>query len=430
MAEKLTSPAPERTAEEIAADFEQWEDELTAPPDPGDTAEATADTTPSVPEVTPETDWLHEEIDALPDADIRYSDVELLGKRYPVRQAVREIGNQRMKAIESVQATWHNALDTPGKIRRQFSVSIAESRHNRQQARVDSLSHLPDTHVLKRRHIAKLARTEGKLNNAKEKLTARTHQMESRTSAVQENAESRREIYVKELLGRREAALARKTLRHELRANGAGVFEARSLLKEIPETHIRRVGRVAAQAETSHKAFGQAERQQSKAAKQETKILADIENNERLIARYTLEAEDAHKTLAELTGDNDDEQPGEGSLRYKESHLAELQSQLEELADDDPDRTSLQVQIDEAQHAVDIIKEREIPYWQSVAEKSARRAKNLEYERVKFRNRLENNKIAQANAGEVAEQHKQTLEEDLATRSTAAKTVLTNERNI
>lgn len=422
-----------RVYTEADPDFDKWQAELDAQPEAPDDAPEAQDTPPPQPEATQqaptETDWLHQELAAQPDAEIRYTDAEILGKRYPVRQAVRELGNQRMKAVEGVQARWNNALDTPGKLRRQFSVSIAEGRYNRHKAKLDAVSHLPDGSYLKRRRMAKLARAEGKLRSAKSALEYRVGRMERRTAAVGENSERRRAEYVRELKQRREAALARRTLRHELRAQGAGLLETRAILKDMPAEHKQRVGRVAAQAETSRRAFGQAERAQAKAAKQETVAARNIEQNEARITQYTEEAEGAEKIVAELTGSNGDTS-AENNLPNREAHVAELKAQLEALGGDDPDRANLQIQLDEAEHAVSVLKDREIPYWQSVAEKSRARAEALRQEAVRYRNLHEDARTAVTQAAEAAQKQQEVLEQDAAARNAAAQETLNNERTL
>lgn len=205
------------------------------------------------------------------------------------------------------------------------------------------------------------------------------------------------------------------------------MLERKAILKDMPREQMQRVGRVAAQAETSRRAYGQAERQRVKASKQELKAHQDIEQNERRITQYKEEAANAEKTLAEIAGGDDPDNPIEGSLPAKEAHVAELQTKIDELAEDDPDRTSLQVQLDEAKHAVDIVKNREIPYWKSVAEHSAQRAKNLEYERVRFANRLESARTGTDSATATSEAHKQTLAGDMETLTAAAQAALVGE---
>ena len=417
------------TPEEV--DFQLWEKELATPDAPDtdpDRAPGIVSEQPASGEAMSDADEVKLEIAAQPDAEVRYTDAEILGRRYPIRQAVREIGNQRIKAIESAQAKASNAWDTPGKLRRQLWATMAEGRYNRQKERLDAVAHLPDNHFLKRRRLAKLTLLEGKMNRAKQSLEERVNTMENRTKSVGENAERRRAEYRAELKGRREAALARRTLRHELRAQGAGVFESNAILKEISLEHMRRVGRIAAQAETSRRAHGQADRAEEKAAKQEAAVIQAAEKNEKRITQYTEEADNADRVLAELAGGDDPSHPMEGSLPFKEAHLAKLQSQLESLDGDDPDRTALQVQIDEAQHAVDIIVQREIPYWKSVAEQSRQRAKTLTYERGRFRRQHEAAHAAVTQAAEKTRQQQDILAQDTAARTTTAHNSLTNER--
>lgn len=364
------------------------------------------------------------ELAALPDAEIRYTDAEILGKRYPVRQAVSELGNQRMRAVEATKAKWYNALDTPAKIRRGFAANLAERRYNRQKARLDEVAHLPDGNRLKERRLAKATRAKDKMDRMQNIYRLHTSAMEQRTRSVGENAEARRAEYTRELKGRREAALARRTLRRELRAQGAGRAETRAILKEIPAEHAQRVGRIAAQAEVSRRSFGQAERQVAKATKHEETLQRNAEQTERKIAQYTEEAENAEAILRKLSGEADPANPSEGSLPSKEAHVAQLQAHLDSVPADDPDRIALQVQLEEAKHAVAIVVEREIPYWQSVASKRREEIGLLERQREHYQQQRQEAQAATAAQNAELEARRALYEQDASARSTTAEHVI------
>ncbi|HMS92782.1 MAG TPA: FHA domain-containing protein [Candidatus Saccharibacteria bacterium] len=188
--------------------------------------------------VEPDTDDTEEDpsaaIDAEPDAEIRHSDAELLGRRYPVRQAVRAVGNQRLRAVESAQAAWKNTLDTPKKMRLGLRTSLAEGRVARHQARVAAATEGTWIH---QRRSKKLEKVTAKRNRIKSEYDAVTGRMKDRRTSVKDNFEKRKGDYVKELKDRAELARSRKALRHELKDQGAGFVERRKIVKDVIKNH-------------------------------------------------------------------------------------------------------------------------------------------------------------------------------------------------
>ena len=171
MAEKLRTipPHPENDptvpalTTEQEQDFALWSEEMATP-------DATpAVTTESPDELSPDDQarvdhWKREfsgqpaqsntelaieakqEIASQSDAEVRYKDAELLGRNYPVRQVIHELGVQRAKSLNMVVAKTANALATPGKYRLQLLAKLAEGRHARHESRLQDVAHLPDNH--------------------------------------------------------------------------------------------------------------------------------------------------------------------------------------------------------------------------------------------------------------------------------------------
>lgn len=368
-----------------AADVTPQDNELpysAAVPTPETTPIETAENTVETPApVVAEAEVTKQEIAALPDAEIRYKDAEILGRNYPVRQFVHETGVQYTKAIESTKANWKNALDTPGLATRKFSQYFAQKSRDKKLERLKleraDLDAMPEGRLKNlrqkkfARNQAKFRRAHDKMLRANQAVTDRTSRMEGRTKAVHENAEKRRAEYISELKNKREQALARRTMRRELRAQGASLFERNAIVKDIPKEHLTRVGKLAAQAEVSKRVAGRAERTEAKSRQQEIKIVNAIENNGKLAEQHDEEAAHAEQTLAEIQGTN---------LPEANQHVEALQAHLAELEQDNPNRTQLLTQIDEAKQKVAILEQREIPYWQSVAASNKARAEQLRAE--------------------------------------------------
>lgn len=318
------------------------------------------------------------------------TDMEILGKHYPVRQMISEIGNQRMRAVESVSASWKNMLDTPGKMRLGLARSIAEGRLSRQQRKADAVSHLSDRNWLKRRRMRKLRKAQERFQRADAKYQGRKDRMAARRENVGKNVEQRRNEYRKELRARREAALGRRALRHELRAQDAGRIEARAVLKDIPKEHLERVGKLAATAYASERKATQAHKQEKTAINRETRTLSAIDDNRRRRGEAASEAKKADGIVEKLET--------ETIPKAKES-LQSLRDELEALESDDPARGNLEVQIQEAEDRIAIYEQREVPYWNQVALSNRQRVVTLDENHGTLTTNLTQNTAAKRAAG-------------------------------
>jgi len=356
-------PTPATTPEALVA----------AAPDTGPTSVAsseapvptiTADTAPPSPDGLPTPDT-----EPSTSTETFTTDVEILGKHYPIRQMIREAGNQRMRAVESVSASWKNMLDTPGKMRLGLVRSLAEGRLNRKKAKFEAVSHLSDRNWLKRRRKNKMLKAQKKFDTANEKYQGRKDRMTARRENVGKNVEQRRANYRKELRARRETALGRRALRHELRAQDAGRFEARAILKDIPKEHLERVGKLAATAYASERKAAQADKQKKATISHETRTLEAISDNRRRMGEAANEAKKADGIVEKLKTE---------TIPKAKEHLESLQAQLDDYEDDDPARTSLQIQIQETEDRIAIYEQREVPYWSQVAFSNRQRVLTLD----------------------------------------------------
>ena len=282
---------------------------------------------------------------------------------------IREAGNQRMRAVESVSASWKNMLDTPGKMRLGLVRSLAEGRLNRKKAKFEAVSHLSDRNWLKRRRKNKMLKAQKKFDTANEKYQGRKDRMTARRENVGKNVEQRRANYRKELRARRETALGRRALRHELRAQDAGRFEARAILKDIPKEHLERVGKLAATAYASERKAAQADKQKKATISHETRTLEAISDNRRRMGEAANEAKKADGIVEKLKTE---------TIPKAKEHLESLQAQLDDYEDDDPARTSLQIQIQETEDRIAIYEQREVPYWSQVALSNRQRVLTLD----------------------------------------------------
>lgn len=363
MSEKLRSTTTETgpvvvvapTPEGVTIPAQPTSPENFSSPDTADSSLVSSETTP-LPDA-----------EAPTNTEVFHTDVEILGNHYPVRQLINEIGNQRMRVVESATANWKNMLDTPGKMRLGLVRSIAEGRLNRQQRKADAVSHLSDRNWLKRRRMRKLRKAQERFNRADSKYQGRKDRMAARKESVGKNVEQRRAAYRKELRARRESALGRRALRHEMRAQDAGRFEARAVLKDIPQEHLERVGKLAAIAYASEKQAIQASKNEATQAKREKQTENAITGNRKRAAEAAREAERASGTVKEL----------EETIPKAEESIQSLKDEMEKLDENDPARTTIALQIQQTEERI-AIHRREIAYWEQVAHSNRERVVTLD----------------------------------------------------
>lgn len=345
--------APERI---IAIPAQRTSPENLSAPDTADSPTVTPELAPLADAETPTS------------SETLHTDVEILGNHYPVRQLINEIGNQRMRIVESATANWKNMLDTPGKMRLGLVRSIAEGRLNRQQRKANAVSHLSDRNWLKRRRMRKLRKAQERFDKADGKYQGRKNRMAARKENVGKNVEQRRAAYRKELRVRRESALGRRALRHEMRAQDAGRFEARAVLKDIPQEHLERVGKLAAVAYASEKQAVQASKNEATQAKREKQTENAITTNRKRAVEMAQEAERASGIVEELETK---------AIPKAEESIQSLKDEMEKLDENDPARTTIALQIQQTEERI-AIHRREIAYWQQVAHSNRERVVTLD----------------------------------------------------
>ena len=271
------------------------------------------------------------------------TDAEILGRRYPLRRAVSEVGNQRMRAIESAQASWSNFKDTPRKLSLQLSRSLAESRRDRAKARYDAVAHLPDGSFLKQRRLAKLRKAERKFNQRESAFNAHTQRMANRREAVNRNYNKRREETLKNLADRRKQAEARKALRHELKNQGASFLEVRAILQEIPAEQKARVGHLAIESALRQKGV----EKYASAAEESLARESTLSDN---LARTVSEASNAEKRIS---GASESLRDLQSKLPEASERVAELTKQADLTPEDSPNRLAIMAELQEAQNILD-----------------------------------------------------------------------------
>lgn len=441
MAEKLRTipPHPENDptvpalTTEQEQDFALWSQEMATP----DAAPAV--TTESPDELSPDDQarvdrWKREfsgqpvqsntelaieakqEIASQPDAEVRYKDAELLGRNYPVRQVIHELGVQRAKSLNMVVAKTANALATPGKYRHQLLTKLAEGRHARHESRLQDVAHLPDNHRLKMRRQAKFNRAKAKLDTRQANLAAHTETMANRVRSVHETAEKSRDAYKSKLLERRKQALARRDMRRELKSQGANIFEQNAILKDVPKEHLRAVGHIAVRTETIKREQQVHTKAEKTAQKAETRTASKLESNSAHIQQYESEAAHADKVVKDIT---------EKHLPKAQEHLASLQEHLKGLPEGDPTYAGLAAQVQHAEQQIAMYQQRELPYWQQAAEKRRAAATKLTTENEALSQQRTTHQEAAATASESKEQQQARIDKHAAHSNIAMNNILT-----
>lgn len=285
-----------------------------------------------------------EAIDAEPDAELRHSDAELLGRRYPVLKAIRAASNQRMRAVESAQATWKNALDTPKKMRLGLRTSLAEGRVARHTARLGAVPEGSWTH---QRRLKKLKKVTAKRDRIKNEYDAVTKRMKDRRSSVKDNFEKRKGDYVKELKDRAELARSRKALRHELKDQGAGFIERRQIVKDAIKNHpnviLEAMGDASSVATLRGRELKQAERVEDKALKAHEQTKNTLHATVQRSREYATGLQTATERKASLSEET----------AVTTEKIEALRAEREELDERDPRYFTAGIELREAERALE-----------------------------------------------------------------------------
>lgn len=386
--------------------------------------ESTAATEP----ISPETPLTPEEQH---DAANRFTDAELLGRSYPVRRLVKTIGNERVHAWESAKAGVANAWDTPGKLIRQglhdrASRKVDEINANHKAERDAALQSGVSNRLLQHRlnridkkYNRKKARWNGRLDRRKQSLDARVNRMNARTESVKNNHEKRHAETIAFYKAKKEKALARKSLRRELRSQGASWHETFAVMKDIPQSERKRIGEAAIRVHASERSAKSSER----SAKQSDRYASSAENallvNFAKSERLANQAQEADQTIDSITNIH---------LPEARANLGSLQEQLGQLPDDSPERSALQVKIQEAEEKIKIYEERELPYWHSVAKKYREQVNALLSERTALQQTYQSHQEAATHHSEAAAGQRRAAQDYVNQRYTETNTVLNSEK--
>ena len=258
------------------------------------------------------------------DLQNRYTDAELLGRSFPVQRAIHELGTRSIKVWQGLKAKVHNAIDTPGKVIRQFAYNRAKSSYDRVEKR---LNEAHDLRLRQRRQVA-FDRAKDRLDSRSASLDERVSRMRDRTSVVHENAENRRQQFTEKLIGQRQYALARKEVRHQLRSDGANRREVKAILAEIPNDMFDRIGKVASVAETSRRKYAEVQKFEQKATARQTSIAEQIATTKTRAQTYVSTINQAEAEIKQIR---------DKTMLVSEQNTQNIQAKLADLKDNDPE---------------------------------------------------------------------------------------------
>lgn len=308
------------------------EDAITVTGDPLEQAPSDDDTDPG------------KAIDDEPDAEIRHKDAELLQKRDLVVQAIRTVGNLRMRAVESAQASWKNTLNAPAKIALGLRTIAAEAKIAWHQKRVDKY---PEGSWLHQKHTKAFEKAKAKRDTIKEKYDTITVDMKDRRTSVKDNFEERKKNSMKELKGRAELARSRKALHHELKEQGAGYVERRlivhNVIKKHPNVILEAMGDASNMAALRGRELKQAERAENQAHKTHDQTKESIQTAAQRSSEYTATLEKATKRRGELSEE----------IAKTTEKIEELTAEREGLSEQDARRFAAGIELREAQRVLE-----------------------------------------------------------------------------
>ncbi|HSX06603.1 MAG TPA: hypothetical protein VLG92_02700 [Candidatus Saccharimonadia bacterium] len=299
------------------------------------------------------------------DAEVRYTDIELLGKSFRVRRNVTEGGRKAIRLWDRAWAAVGNTLDRPGQAMKWYAQNRAESAYGRKVTRLEDAQDRfhASSRLVERRQTAA---TEAARIRDEKRRTLQDHKdvMTKRVTTIHEEATQRRESYLANKKAAVENKLARQAVRGQLRGEGASRQEARDILAEIPAEHLARVGKVAIVAEASRAAHESARHSRSKATKAR-------ERNERRITATGERAERYDRATADA--DEITEQLSTTVLPFTERYITVLRDKLASMTEETAGYQHLVAELQAAEGRL-AVQQRELGYWQGVSQRKSGKA--------------------------------------------------------
>jgi hypothetical protein len=299
--------------------------------------------------------------EALHDAEVRYTDVELLGKSFRVRRNIQEAGNQAVKGWGRVWAAVRNTASLPRKTVKQFAYKRAQSSYDRKASKLEDVRG-QSTRLVQHRETA-VSQAKQKLDAKKLAFEKHDIRMKERVQTVHEKVHKRRQEYIDTKKVALENKLARQAVRGQLHTEGASRREARDILTKVSEEHLNRIGKVAITAEASRAMRERAERIQSKAVKAQGKNHRRIETTSERAERHDTAATQAGEIANNLAS----------VLPFTESYVTVLQEKLAGMTEDNVDYSRLTTELQVAADKL-AVQRREFDYWQGVSERKLGKA--------------------------------------------------------
>ncbi len=294
------------------------------------------------------------------DAEARYTDTELLGRSYPVRRSVRATGRGAAKVFHSAIVKTRNLAATPGKARRQIAYNLAKNSFDRRTARLASAK----SERLQRHRRRAVMNARIAMNARRTKLEDHVTTMEKRSEAVSTRAVERRDKYIGDLKAKREAALARKTVRQGLRQEGASRRETRTILAEVAP-HMKRIGRVAIEREAAHRRFNKADRADERAGAKLRRTETRLNNLEGRVGLH----DEADRTVQAISTTR---------LPEAQAEVEALSEKLSGLEEGSLDYDLISADLEGARSKVESYAA-SLRHWQEVADSRTRKSDRVDY---------------------------------------------------
>lgn len=256
-----------------------------------------------------------------------HTDTEILGRSFAVRRSIEAARNSAIETRDAMYAGIRNMFDRPGQLKTFILHRSAEKKFNKKQNKYEAVKN-KESRLANRRKKA-MDKAEKRLAYHTEQKDSRAKRMNDRLSSVQNDYENRVEATRSKYVERKQAAVARKALRDQLKEEGAGVRERRMLVKEIltdmSSEDIQKLGRSAVSAGLSKESLGKAEKLDKRQGDAKEKALGEVRRTREKVVNLEAVSSANLKRVEKL----------EGRLPSYQSNVEKASATLEALESDD-----------------------------------------------------------------------------------------------
>lgn len=279
------TPQPSPDEEEFQSEYPEGVEQpvlpFEIPEQPAGPDEAQDETSPDGSEVLDTENPVPETFVDQQDTLNRREDAEILGRSFAVRRTIQNAAREAANNHQLNKAERQNRRAAPKLWWREKQLNRVQSKYERKLARAENTN----SNILKKHRLKKAeAYKQNKVDFRQKRYDTHKAAMDSRIENARAGTVERNTRYqekVDQWKATKQAAVARKELRRELRQEGAGRRERKEIMRGVSAEQMQQFGRAACLQEASRRQAAKSERRTNKAAARVTELQTSIRNTER-----------------------------------------------------------------------------------------------------------------------------------------------------